>query len=81
VNPETSPTERLKCAVSESTYDFTAPRTQRKYDYDGLVVTGVYCLWLGARKAEKSLFALRKAMHDASGRDWFNHKNMIGPAK
>lgn len=67
--------------IGESAYDFTAPRTQRKYDYEGLIVTGAYCLWLGARKAEKSLFALRKAMHDACGKDWFNHKNMVGAVK
>jgi len=73
--------KELNRVVGESTFDFNAPRTKRKYDYEGLIVTGAYCLWLGARKAEKSLFALRKAMHDASGRDWFNHKNMVGPVK
>jgi hypothetical protein len=67
--------------IGEAEYDINAPRTERKYDYDGLVVTGAYCLWLGARKAEKSLFALRKAMHDACGKNWFNHKNMVGPVK
>jgi AAA domain-containing protein len=65
----------------QSKYDINAPRTKRKYDYEGLVVTGAYCLWLGARKAEKSLFALRKSMHDACGKNWFNHKNMVGPVK
>lgn len=67
--------------AAQAKYDHTAPQTERKYDYDGLVVSEAYCLWLGARKAEKSLFALRKAMHDACGKDWFNHKNMLGPVK
>jgi hypothetical protein len=69
----------MNVVVGKATYDFTGPRVERKYDYDGLVVSGAYCLWLGARKAEKSLFALRKAMHDACGKNWFNHQNMLGP--
>ena len=66
-------------AVKKATFDPAAARQDRLYDYEGLVVTGAYCLWLGDRKAEKSLFALRKAMHDACGKDWLNYRNLRGP--
>lgn len=55
------------------------PRVKRPFDYEGLIPSAIYCLWLGAMKAEKSLFALRKAMHDACGKDWLNSRNLIGP--
>lgn len=53
--------------------------TKRVYDYDELIPHGYFVLWLGARKAEKSLFALRKSMHDACGKDWFRYRNTRGP--
>ena len=56
-------------------------REDRPFDYEGIIPSGVYCLWLGAMKAEKSLFALRKAMHDACGRGWLNCRNLAGPVK
>lgn len=77
---ETKAWENRRTIIS-ATYDHNAPPVERQWDYEGLVVSGAYCLWLGARKAEKSLFALRKAMHDACGADWLNHRNMLGPVK
>ena len=53
--------------------------SKRIYDYDELIPHGYFVLWLGARKAEKSLFALRKSMHDACGKDWFRYRNALGP--
>lgn len=66
---------------SQARFDFQSVKALRTWDYDGLIARGVYCLWLGARKAEKSLFALRKAMHDACGKNWLNHKNLVGPVR
>lgn len=72
---------KLREILLPSRYDFTGTVTVRTWDYAGLIPQGAFCLWLGARKAEKSLFALRKAMHDACGKNWLNHKNMIGAAR
>jgi len=72
---------KLNNILLPSRYDFTGTVTVRTWDYEGLIPRGAFCLWLGARKAEKSLFALRKAMHDACGKNWLNHKNMVGPAR
>jgi hypothetical protein len=72
---------KLKNILLPSRYDHTSSVTVRTWDYEGLIPRGTFCLWLGARKAEKSLFALRKAMHDACGKNWLNHKNMVGPAR
>jgi RepB DNA-primase from phage plasmid/AAA domain len=57
------------------------PREAHPFDYEGIVPSGSYCLWLGAMKAEKSLFALRKAMHDACGKRWLNCHNLLGPVE
>jgi AAA domain len=72
---------KLNNILLPSRYDFTGTVTVRTWDYEGLIPRGAFCLWLGARKAEKSLFALRKAMHDACGKNWLNYKNMVGPAR
>jgi hypothetical protein len=72
---------KLKNILLPSRYDSTTSVAVRSWDYAGLIPRGAFCLWLGARKAEKSLFALRKAMHDACGKNWLNHKNMIGAAR
>lgn len=60
-------------------YNPNVPPTPRAYHYDGLIPTGYFCLWLGARKAEKSLFALQKAMCDACGANWLTYLNLLGP--
>jgi AAA domain len=72
---------KLNNILLPSRYDFTGTVTVRTWDYEGLIPRGAFCLWLGARKAEKSLFALRKAMHDECGKNWLNHKNMVGAAR
>lgn len=73
--------QSLEKAITLAEFNSCKPATVRKYDYDGLIPTKYFVLWCGARKAEKSLFALRKAMHDACGKDWMNRKNMTGPVE
>jgi hypothetical protein len=68
-------------ALAPSLYDYESSVAGRTWDYSELIPRGALCLWLGARKAEKSLFALRKAMHDACGKNWLNHHNCVGPVR
>jgi AAA domain-containing protein len=67
--------------VKKARFDPNGAPQKREYDYEDLVVKHAFCLWLGDRKAEKSLFALRKAMHDACGKNWLNYKNARGPLR
>ncbi len=76
-----SETKSLADVLAPSRYDFSAPVPGRVWDYADLIPRGTLCLWLGARKAEKSLFALRKAMHDACGKNWLNHRNCVGAVR
>lgn len=75
--------ERAKriAIYAAATYDPSAPQELRQYHYDGILLVGYLCLWLGARKAEKSLFALWKAMCDACGANWISFQNMLGPVE
>jgi hypothetical protein len=68
-----------KSLVPSVIFDANIPVTPRDYHYDGLIPIPYFCLWAGAKKAEKSLFALRKAMHDACGKDWLSYQNLLGP--
>lgn len=76
-----SETTKLVDALTASRYDFAVPVAPRTWHYRGWIPLDVLALWLGARKAEKSLFALRKAMHDACDKDWMRHRNMLGPVR
>jgi AAA domain len=66
-------------AIETATLKRSLDTGEPDFDYEGLIPTGAFCAWLAAMKAEKSLFALRKAMCDASGHSWMNYKNMRGP--
>lgn len=72
---------KLEKTLKPSRYELRNSIPAREWDYADLIPRGAFCLWLGARKAEKSLFALRKAMHDACGKPWLNHKNLLGAVR
>jgi Bifunctional DNA primase/polymerase, N-terminal/AAA domain len=77
----TAKVENLAERLASSIYNYKNSAPARVWDYANLIPRGAFCLWVGARKAEKSLFAFRKAMHDACGKDWLNHKNLRGPLR
>lgn len=78
--------EEMKAAIRASVDRavFNPDKKDKKvttFDYQGLIVHGHLIGWIAPTKAEKSLWALRKAMHDACGRDWMNCRNMRGAQK
>lgn len=52
----------------------------RVWIHEGFNALATKTIWIGPEKAEKSLFALRKAMHEACGADWFGYHS-TGPIK
>lgn len=73
--PQPTPEEKAtaKAKMDNFFYDPAEDVAPRVWIHTGFDAMKCRVIWVGTEKAEKSLFALRKAMHEAAGKDWLNY--------
>jgi len=60
--------------LSSVVFDPTQKRIKRETIFEHFLHEGDLVLWVGRKKAEKSLFAERLGMHIAAGKNWYGHR-------